>query len=479
MLECSVVTSLFPHFAPSAMIVAFSALASLGCAQPHVPKTALLGVPPVSVPSPTSSATSSRKPNLELLVCSSSLDVKPANCPETVRATRPLTVTEAVQFWDEPDLFDVRNRMVLEVEGVVTSTNRDQVPECALRISTTSDQPCSAPIPAVWIGDRADASPSESLQLTHFAPSFRAMIIANAYEGVSPNGDGYHDSVTGKYVESQFPVVGTRVRIRAQLVQSAEVPVADEPELDSHVALGVVKSESVTYVDPRTQFVLWPPTERTYTAEELWPFEDWAKASVLAQSECAGSSITVLPPWEAHFFSKERSTRVYPVSCSSSTPNMGSYTDEAGEVQEYVVSHNETNHIFLAYENDGERSLRPECTDGSGYESSFSCGSYWFVLPGAGKDLDLLLRFDEGCSDAGCDAELTVNGFTEDLELPPFPGRPDIVGGKLELVGREVHIDGQMSCTDAEWRTAQGPECSVPGRYVLSYDHGKLRIRLR
>lgn len=207
MLECSVVTSLFPHFAPSAMIVAFSAPASLGCAQPHVPKTALLGVPPVSVPSPTSSATSSRKPNLELLVCSSSLDVKPANCPETVRATRPLTVTEAVQFWDEPELFDVRNRMVLEVEGFVTSTNRDQVPECALRISTTSDQPCSAPIPAVWIGDRADASPSESLQLKHFAPSFRAMIIANAYEGVSPNGDGYHDSVTGKYVESQFPLL--------------------------------------------------------------------------------------------------------------------------------------------------------------------------------------------------------------------------------------------------------------------------------
>ena len=59
---------------------------------------------------------------------------------------------------------------------------------------------------------------------------------------------------------------------------------------------------------------------------------------------------------------------------------------------------------------------------------------------------------------------------------PPFPDQRDIQGGRVKLVGREVHIEGDMACTRAEWERVRGEQCSVPRRYVLRYERGKLRL---
>ncbi len=426
---------------------------------------------------PQMAAAKARKPDFALLTCMASGEVAPATCPGIVVATRPLSAGEAIEFWDAPELAGVREQLVLPIEGYVTSTNLVAAPDCALRLFGLGEQDCVAPVPAVWIGERPDAAPSESLQLVGFAPTFGAMVLADAYDAVAQYGDVYLDPATGRYVEPRLPVVGTRVSVRATLVQSTDVPVAGAAPVESRVARAVIKAESEVHAEPGAHFEPWPPAERGYTVDDLWPLESWAKARALSLEVCEQSELSVILLAEANVYSKQHSTRLYVVTCSTSTPNFGSYTDEAGESFQYEVSRNQTNHVFLAYQHAGERILEEECTDGTGFESSYSCDSYWFVLPGAGSDLDLLVRLGQGCSDGGCDGEFTVRGFDGDVELPPFPDGRRIVGGKLELVGREVHIEGRMECTEAEWTKSSGPYCAVLRRYVLSYDHGKLRIR--
>ncbi len=417
---------------------------------------------------------------MSLLECSTSQKLAPTECEGPIRSKRPLSVSEAVQLWNAPRLRDVRSALELDVNGYVAATNRAEVPECALQLPRKTTLDCKEPVPTVWIADSPSASPSAALLVRDFAPSYSMMFAAHLYNAMANGDDVYRDARTGAFVADEFPSAGTRVKLRARLIQSAEVPLPDAPPLDPLVARAQVADESFEYTEERPRFEPWPEAPAGVDAELVWPLESWAHASLRANPSCAEASITVGKPWQAHFFSRDEQSRVYPVTCTTSTPIFGTAPDENGEPVEHQIGSNVSTTSFLAFVREGRRYVDFACQEGTGYESSYSCASAWFVLPGAGKDLDLMVRFGSGCSDAGCDAELAVTGFFEGApELPPFPEKRDIVGGQVELKGREVHIDGDMDCTRLEAARSTSEQCTVERRYVLRYENGKLRLTPR
>jgi hypothetical protein len=389
-------------------------------------------------------------------------------------------VSEAVQLWNAPQLRGVQSSLELDVVGYVTATNRDEVPACALQLPRENALDCKEPVPTVWIADSRSASPSAALMVADFAPSYSMMFAAHLYNALANGDDLYRDARTGAIVADEMPSVGTRVKLRARLIQSAEAPLPDAPPLDPLVARAQVSDESFEYAEQQPRFEPWPKAPPGVDAEVVWPLDSWAQASARANPTCAEATITMGKPWEGHFFSKDELSRIYPVTCTTSTPILGTAPDENGELVEHQIGSNVSTSIFLAFVREGRRYVDFACQEGTGYESSYSCGSAWFVLPGAGKDLDVMVRFDSGCSDAGCDAELAVTGFFDGApELPPFPEKRDILGGKVKLSGREVHIDGDMHCTRLEWERSTSEQCTVERHYVLRYENGKLSLTRR
>jgi hypothetical protein len=100
-------------------------------------------------------------------------------------------------------------------------------------------------------------------------------------------------------VTTELPTPGTRVKLRARLVQSASVPVPDAPPLDPEVARAQITDESFDYVDEDPRFEPWPEAPPGLDTEQLYPLELFAQTTARAQPSCAEANVTVGKPWEA------------------------------------------------------------------------------------------------------------------------------------------------------------------------------------
>lgn len=219
----------------------------------------------------------------------------------------------------------------------------------------------------------------------------------------------------------------------------------------------------------------------------------WAREQPLVrtQAECgAGAEIGAWAPVDGHIASPDRVDQVYQVYCDRTwTQGFGGPVGAPGDADYAEFSHEvelSEGTLFLVSVSGHRRQIHgPYCKTHQGYESSWSCRLFKQVVTGGPGFLDLLLLVEEGCSDAGCDAELKPLHLSQEVDVPELtlPDERDLVafkvpaqGMSIEVRSHVVELDVSVACTEQEWQSEGHENCSLPKRYRIEYDRGTLQV---
>ena len=185
--------------------------------------------------------------------------------PEPSFPDRPLKNGEAFTVWGAG--YSLRSRaaragvedQVISITGFITRTNLPDAPRCAVHRAGVADpERCIAPIPAFWIGDRADAPEAESIKVIGWASNY-----AQIYEAIPQYRAGrdriYHDLFWGVALPNPLPAAGAKVTVTGRYGSVFE-RAATGAETDD--VMGLLSYEKLVYLEPSKEIATLPGLTR-------------------------------------------------------------------------------------------------------------------------------------------------------------------------------------------------------------------------